>query len=357
MKIYVDKNNLESFVVGGAILGGGGGGWPEEGKILADEAIKRGFKEIWPIELLDSASLLLTVSAVGAPSVGHSQLQPEDYARAVELFLEKSRVKISGLISSEIGAMAIVNGWIQSALLGIPVIDAPADGRAHPLGLMGSMGLHKSKNYVSLQAAVSRNQQGKRIEQFFIGPLEETARAVRSMAAELGNLVAVARNPVEAGYVKLKGAPGAIYQAFYLGEIFLKANLKPEKKIRSLLDYFGCGQFILGKIIKLSLHQKKGFDLGLVEIISKGEKYELTFWNEYMTLEKNGQRLATFPDLIMTFDATTASPLISAALKESQEIYLIAVPSQKLILGDGVKDPELLQKAEQAIGKRMINKD
>jgi len=46
-------------------------------------------------------------------------------------------LSISGLISSEVGALGVVNGWVQSAALQIPVIDAPANGRAHPLGLMG----------------------------------------------------------------------------------------------------------------------------------------------------------------------------------------------------------------------------
>ncbi len=36
--------------------------------------------------------------------------------------------------------------------------------------------------------------------------------------------------------------------------------------------------------------------------------FEMTFWNEYMTLEKDGERYATFPDLIMTLDAKTARP-------------------------------------------------
>ena len=357
MSLIIDKTAVESALIGGAILGGGGGGWIKEGEKMASLALEKGFSEILSLAFLDPSSLLLTVSAVGAPSAGHSHLLPEDYVRAVELFLEKSQAEISGLISSEIGAMAIVNGWIQSASLGIPVVDAPADGRAHPLGLMGSMGLHKIKDYISQQAVVGRTREGKLIETFLVGSIEETARTTRELAAELSGLVAVARHPVEAGYVKDHGAPGAIRQAISLGKIFKEkrqAGLEKQKLMESIVDFFGEGSFLTGKVKKYSLYQKGGFDLGLIQIESSSGEYELTFWNEYMTLEKGSERLATFPDLIMTFETETARPLISAALKEGLEIIILSIPAQRLLLGAGVKDPLLLKRIETTIDREIL---
>jgi DUF917 family protein len=357
MNLIIDKILAESALIGGAILGGGGGGWIEEGEKMASLALEKGFSEILSLDLLDPSSLLLTVSAVGAPSSGHSHLLPEDYLRAVELFLEKSQDKISGLISSEIGGLAIVNGWVQSAFLGIPVVDAPADGRAHPLGLMGSMGLHKFKDYISQQAVVGRTSEGKLVETFLIGSIEETSRTTRELAAELSGLVAVARHPVEAGYVRDHGAPGAIRQAISLGKLYREmhqAGLDSRKIVASILDFLGEGSFFTGKVKKYFLCQKKGFDLGLIQIDSSSGEYELTFWNEYMTLEKRSERLATFPDLIMTFEAETARPLISAAVKEGMEIIILSVPAQRLILGAGVKDPVLLKKIEATIDREIL---
>ncbi len=355
MKITINETMIEAMVMGGAILGGGGGGWIEEGKKLAEEAIKIGFREILSLELIDPSSLLLTVSAVGAPSAGANHLLPENYARAVEIFLENSQAKIIGLISSEIGAMAIVNGWVQSALLGIPVVDAPANGRAHPLGLMGSMGLHKIEPYISQQAAVGRDKKGRTIEKFFIGPIEETARAVRKMAAKLGSPVAVARNPVEAGYVKLKGASGAIRQALSLGNILIKEKgLSTEKKMEIIICYFQAGDFLFGRVEKFNLQQQGDFDIGKMIIKTDDLHGELFFWNEYITWDINGQRVATFPDLIMTFEAETGLPLISAAIKEGMEIFILSIPASKLILGAGVKDLLLLKKIEKVTGQEII---
>lgn len=41
-----------------------------------------------------------------------------------------------------------------SAMAGIPVVDAPCNGRAHPLALIGSLGLHRFPKHRTWTAAV-----------------------------------------------------------------------------------------------------------------------------------------------------------------------------------------------------------
>jgi hypothetical protein len=420
LKVY--KGTIEAAVLGGAVLGGGGGGWIEEGRELARIAVDQGFREVLAIEDVPEDALLLTVSAVGAPSAGSAVLKPEDYVRSVKFFQEKTGMKIGGLISSEIGALGIVNGWVQSAFLNIPVIDAPCNGRAHPLGLMGSMALHRDREYVSFQTAVGGdNSKGNRIEAFFSGSLQEASKLVREASVKAGGLVAVARNPVPACYVKKNGAPGAIRMALGLGKILLEkskiqernkiqdnekvqesertqesektpeykkmlASRKipgsekmlesnkilegkimpeaekisqskkygPDEAMNELVEHLGGDFLIKARVEKLSLRTEGGLDVGQM-LLSEGKgHYGLTFWNEYMTLEADKRRIATFPDLIVTFDCETALPLISAQIKENCEVFVITVPSEKLILGAGVCDPALLKTVESAIGKEVL---
>ena len=78
-----------------------------------------------------------------------------------------------------------------------------------------------------------------------------------------------------------------------------------------------------------------------------------------MTLEAvgpagGGRRLATFPDLMATFDLTTGMALSSALLQRGQEIAVVTVPRQKLILGAGMRDPELLKPVEETVGKEVL---
>ena len=355
-KLKVDKGTIEAALLGGAVLGGGGGGWIEEARELARIAVKRGFREILSIEDVPEDALLLTVSAVGAPSAGSASLKPDDYVRAVELFLERTGIKVGGLISSEIGSLGIVNGWVQAAFLNIPVVDAPCNGRAHPLGLMGSMGLHRDKEYVSFQTAVGGEEaKGNRVEAFFKGSLAEASKSVREASIKAGGTVAVARNPVPAHYVKKNGAPGAIQMALKLGKIMIEAEKNRSAEfIGAIVKHLGGNFQIRARVEELSLRQERGLDIGKLLLRGPKKNYELTFWNEYMTLEADARRIATFPDLIMTFDSKTASPLISAEIKENYEVFVIAVPSDRLILGAGMRDPGLLETVENAIGKEIL---
>jgi DUF917 family protein len=352
--LKVRPEDLEAFIQGGAILGGGGGGWIEEGRKLGRLSVERGFLGLAISSFFPDDALLLTVSAVGAPSARSGLVGPEDYVRAVELLIEKTRLEISGLISSEVGALGVVNGWVQSATLGIPAVDAPCNGRAHPLGLMGSMGLERKKRFISHQAVTAgRGKRGKCFEAFFSGPLEEVSAAVLEAAIAAGGMVAVARNPVPRSYVEKNGAPGALRMAFQLGRLFLREG-PPEQRIKRVIHSLGGGYLISAKVKKRKLEREGGLDVGRVELASGSGRLELVFWNEYMTLEDQGKRLATFPDLIMTFEAETAFPLVSAQLKKGQDVLLMAVPSKFLRLGTGVKEKRLLSRIERAVGKKIL---
>lgn len=349
--IQVSPDNLEALVLGGAILGGGGGGWLDEARTLGRLALEKGFSTILPLSSIPRDALLVTVSVVGAPSRGRGLVGPDDYTRAAELLIEKTGLPISGLISSEVGALGVVNGWVQSAALGLPVIDAPANGRAHPLGLMGSMGLHRKSGYLSHQAIVARTEKGTKREEIFIsGGIEEVSEAVLAKAAALESMVAVARNPVPASFVFRNGAPGALKMALRLGSVFLDEE-RPEKRIRSVVDFFREGRVFEGRVERKNLRVEEGLDIGRVEVASGRNRLVLTFWNEFMTLEDSEKRLAMFPDLLMTFDAETALPLASAELEAGSEISLIAVPRKCLLLGAGVRDRRLLCRLEEVVAK------
>ncbi|WP_261372579.1 S-methyl thiohydantoin desulfurase domain-containing protein, partial [Haloferax volcanii] len=59
---------------------------------------------------------------------------------------------VGALMTNEMGGFATVNGLLQSAVTGLPLVDAACNGRAHPTGPMGSIGL--SQDAESVQAAV-----------------------------------------------------------------------------------------------------------------------------------------------------------------------------------------------------------
>jgi len=352
-RLVLTHDMIEAAVVGGALLGGGGGGSMEEGRKMATLALDLAPVELVDIEDLNKESTLINVAAVGAPSAKTAYAEPVHYIKAVELLQKVADIKISGIISNELGGLAAVNGWLQAAMLGIPVVDAPCNGRAHPTGIMGTMGLHKNGNYKSIQAAIGGSvEKGTSVEIVAMGKMEKAASLIRSAAVQAGGLVSVARNPISLGYVKENAALGAIKQTISLGQSILSAKNKGAIAMAEEACKFLQGEIVhVGEIREIFLECKEGFDVGKVEM---GNDYEITFWNEYMTLEKSGDRIATFPDLIMTIDAETGFPVTSAEISKGQKIVLIAVDKKNLKLGAGMRASELFEACEKAVGKSII---
>jgi len=349
--IAVDREAVQAAAYGGALLGGGGGGSINEGLQLGQLAIEVGRPCLVDLDELGDEAILVTVSAVGAPAAKDQYLEPVHYVQALQLLIEHLDEPIAGLITNENGGLATLNGWFQSAVTGIPVVDAPCNGRAHPTGAMGSMGLDEVDGYVSRQAAVGGDPSAHRgVRLYTEGSLGSVARLVRQAAVEAGGLVAAARNPVTVAYAREKAAPGALRQAIEIGRTLLAAG-SPLEATQAACDLLGGKVICQASVQRVTIQTKGGFDVGQIDLQGG---YELTFWNEYMTLERKGQRLATFPDLIATLSADEIRPLTSAEIKDGQEILLIRVPKEQLRLGAGMRRPELFRIAEKAVNKEMV---
>lgn len=351
-RIILTKEHVEAAVLGGAVLGGGGGGAMERGRELGHLAVRIGRPVLVGAEECADDSILVTCSGVGAPAAKDAFVSPRAYWRTVELLQMHSKSQIGGLITNECGGNAVVNGWLQAALLDLPIVDLPCNGRAHPTGVMGSMGLHKIRSFVSIQAFAGGNPENNTyVEGCLTGGLAETSALVRQVAVQAKGLVGVARNPVPASYAKTYGAPGAVLMAINLGMAMLQTkDLGSEKLVSSVVEYLKGEVVVRGVVQKLELETTGGFDVGCVEI----DGCALTFWNEYMTLEKaDGERINTFPDLIMTMDGKTGMPVTSAEIQKGQSVYVIAVPKKRLLLGEGMRCTELLLDVEHVIGKEI----
>lgn len=350
--MILNEEILKYALVGGTILGGGGGGSREEGLLLGMEALKYGNPELMPLDVLKDDDIVVTVSAVGAPAAKDKYITGDDYVRTIELLNDISGKNIAGIITNENGGIATINGWLQSAKLGIPLIDAPCNGRAHPTGVMGSIGLHNLENYVTYQTAAGGNRENGMYTEIMIkGSIDNAARLVRQAAVGAGGLVAVARNPVDVKYLKKNAAIGGIHHAIELGKTFYEGlEESTEKAVKNILEVLDGVVLTEGTIRRFNLSTSGGFDVGSLWV----NEYEFTFWNEYMTAEADGKRIATFPDLIMTFDKKTGFPVTSAEIKNGQEIIVIKADKSNLKLGSGMKDKKLFEDVEKILNKEII---
>ncbi|MGI6147519.1 MAG: DUF917 family protein [Firmicutes bacterium] len=355
----LDSDALRCAVIGGSFYGGGGGGAPAKGMEAGEAALLVGDVILVDIDDVPDDAVLLTMSAVGAPAAKDAYVKPYHYLKAVELLMERYDGKLYGFITNECGGAATVNGWIQAAAFGLPVVDAPCNGRAHPTGVMGSMGLHSVPGYVSLQTGVGGDpERGTYLETVARGSIEKASAMIRQAAVQAGGLVAVARNPVTASFVRQNGAPGAIGKCIEVGRAILEAPDGEGAGAEAAAKAAGGRVAARGMVSRVDLTTTGGFDVGSVAVVGECGTFEMVFWNEYMTLEQvkpaGVKRLATFPDLIATVDAVTGHPVSSAEIREGQNVCVVVVDRGNLSLGAGVKDPALYVQVEQVTGKEII---
>lgn len=345
---------LEPLVIGGSILGGGGGGHISEGLRIGKLAFEVGRPSVIALEDLSEKDTIVTVSAVGAPAAKDQFVYPMDYVECIQT-LEQVTGPISAMITNENGGLATINGLFQSAVTGIPIVDAACNGRAHPTGVMGAMQLNNDKGYISHQTATG-GEPGTdfRITETVKGSLNTCSHMIREASIQAGGLVAVARNPVKYPYLKAHGAINAISQAYDVGMAHSKGNT-PEEKMNNVADLLK-GEIILEGVVELlEFKTINGFDLGKVTVTGSDGSMEFTIWNEYMTCEDSkGNRIATFPDLLMTFDSNTGNPLTSAEIKKGQRISLLYASNEQLILGSGMYMKSNYDVVEKVIGKDIV---
>jgi uncharacterized protein len=111
------------------------------------------------------------------------------------------------------------------------------------------------------------------------------------------------------------------------------------------------GEFLAeGEVAGYTIRTTGGYDVGRLAV----REVSLTFWNEYMSADREGGRLATFPDLIATLDAETGTPVTTAEISTGRRVIILAVPKERLLLGAGVRRAEALEPVEEVLDIEMV---
>ncbi|MBO1265142.1 DUF917 family protein [Proteiniclasticum sp. SCR006] len=345
----LNKENIEALALGGLILGAGGGGSSEMGKATGLESLTYGEPIMMKASELNEDDIVVTISGVGSPASTQAYVENEYYNRILEELTKELGKRPAALIPSEMGGASSFGPFIASAINGIPILDAACNGRAHPLGTMGSMGLHEKRGYQTIQVAMGGDPTKDRfIRMTASGSVGNTASLVLSAAIRAGGLVAVARNPVPASYVKEHAAIGCYSQSLSIGKAFLSGRT-PDEKIGKVLEVLNGRIIRAGKILGYTLETRSGLDVGWFTMEGETE-LKVWFWNEYMAIEEDGKRIHTFPDFMMTFEKEEGTPLTTANIRDGIEVVLVAADRKNLLLGAGMHEASGYRAVEEALG-------
>lgn len=347
--MIINSKDVQKIAMGSQILGGGGGGNVQEGLDAAAKALQMGKVEILPAsDISNRDGVVLTISGVGSPASETAFYADDVYEKILHFMQTQLDQNIIGFIPCEMGGSSSFEPFIPAALLNLPIINSACDGRAHPFGIMGSLGLEKKGNYTIQAGAGGRKEDDTYIEILTMGSVESTSDLIRNTASNAGGAIAVARNPIPLSWLEDAGATGAYDLACQLGEAYLSGSTPMEslQKISPLVD----GSILCcGAVNNYTLQTENALDHGHFTVSAEGSTYKMYFFNEYMALEKDGHRLHTFPDLLITVDAGDGSVLSTAEIRDEQEVIVFAAPKEKMILGKGLRYRGTYQRIEDIL--------
>ena len=346
---FLDERRLRELVYGGAVLGAGGGGSIEAGLAAGSEALALGSPRLAGIDELAPTTLIATLSIVGSMG-GMSGAQPRpQHGLALRQLARLEKKHIGAVIASEVGPQAVTYGWRESAIAGIPIVDAPCNGRAHPLGVMGSLGLNRNPSHVAGVVAIGGKAASNYVHLSLRTSATKAGKMIRDTAASSRIPLAVARNLLPASYVRNHAAIGGLKYAAQVGAIVLREMKHGLDRLLQRLARFMGGRILFaGRVNSVSLTESHGFTLGHIRLQDRrGYECGVGVCNEYLVLRKERKILATFPDLITIFDFESSLPLASPQVKPGMRVTVLGVPRSRLKLGSTMKDRSLLLPIER----------
>ena len=347
-------------VLGGGVLACGGGGWLHHGELMGATATTLNRPVLADVDELPADTWVATVSAIGAPAAPTWEIRPVDYVHALQRLVEVADVPITAVMTAQNGYSTSVNGWIQSSVLGVTVLDAAGDVRAHPTGKLGALGLTTRPGYVATQVVSGGNRElAGHLEVVVRGTSATADDVLRDVSVRAGGFIASARNPVELSWVREHAAIGAITVALDLGAAMAAAQAKRGRAKQGAAVVDAVLGTLRGRVLArgplqhaVPLVTRGGWDHGTLQV---GD-VTVPYLNEFMTADSAGERLATYPDTIAILAADTGLPL---AVKDSQaatgrEVVVVAVDATALPLSSSAVDPVGLAEVEQIMGLELV---
>ena len=277
--------------------------------------------------------MIITQTAIGAPAgTTDWQMLGKDYIRAVELLLEKHPhpEKIKGILTPQNGKSSSTNGWLSASALGLAVVDATGDIRAHPTGKMGNMGVANDTTYGKLFKLCQVDV----VKQVAIlsYPCKErqlTLRKFFRIASDLsGGFIAAARHPLTVSYIKQNAVIGGLSKAIELGYCILEHQSEDGSSIIDAIVKHTHGEILAkGKVIAKDMtYTDEAFDVGKVKIKTESDNVTLHVQNEFMAVDSQALgRVATYPDVITLFRAKDAKALSTDEISIDEEVVVFKI--------------------------------
>ncbi|MEU8282087.1 DUF917 domain-containing protein [Micrococcus luteus] len=338
MSWQLHAHDLPDLARGAALLGTGGGGDPHIGRLLVEQVLNgRSIEILDPDELADDLFVIPTAQ-MGAPTVMLEKIpagtEPTQALRTLEEHLGRTA---QATMPIECGGINSMIPLLVGAETGLPVVDADGMGRAFPelhMETFAVYGVHGSPLALA----------GERGERVIVDTGEDDRQMesfARAVTIRLGGVAYIAEYAMTGADVRRTAVPRTISMALSLGRAIRLAreeHRSPFEAIAATLastEYTHVRELFAGKVTDVERRTSGGFARGRATIGSadprQDEELEVVFQNENLVARKDGQALATVPDLICVVEEDTAEPITTEGLHYGQRVRVLGISTPSLM--------------------------
>jgi DUF917 family protein len=331
----VGTDEIADVALGATVLGTGGGGDPHVGELVARQAIEEhGPVEMIPPEALDEDALVIPTAQMGAPTVAVEKVpNGDELLTSFRRLEEELGQKAQATMPIECGGINSTFPFAVAAKTGLPLVDADGMGRAFP-ELQ-----HETFNIYGVDGtpAVVSDERGNSclIETDDNESLEWLARGI---TVRMGGVGYVCDYPMSGTEVQETAIPGTMTLAREIGRAVRETDGDVVAAIREVTgdSIYGAARTLFeGKVVDVERRNERGFAVGTADIEGlgpdEGSTLKIEFQNENLCAVRDGEYVATVPDLITVLDRETGDPIPTERLRYGARVRVVGIPTPPIM--------------------------
>jgi DUF917 family protein len=271
---------------------------------------------------------LVALATLSTSAAVEPMYRPLHHKRAIELLATNTGAEFAGVVNCGSGAENTMMGWAQSALLGIPLIDAVVDPALHPSSVLGLAELQSEAGaHISLSAVGYQGQGEACLDLYVRGASRVLLHMLQQDRGRSWGALVLACGPFSKQWLREQGRLGLLSHTISIGEAILQTEGSNGSLVAGAIGRRSGGQLIASGSITDIVWQGTGArEYGSIYIRDKQNRdLELVFLDRYVALDLAGRRAATFPDLLVTL-GIKGTPLSGRELSKGQEVHVLMVP-------------------------------
>jgi DUF917 family protein len=323
----ITEEEIDDIARGAAVLGTGGGGSPRVGSLLAREAIRKH----GPVTLIETSdvpddALVAPAAGIGAPTVLVEKLPAgTELINAFEALQHYIGRPITHVICAEVGGANSMRPIVVAARMRLPLVDADLMGRAFPevqMCLPTIAGL-------SATPLALADEKGNTVV-FDTVDNYTTERLARVVTNELGGTASCAVFPLAGRDLEQATVKGTLTLSQELGRLIRESRASHGDPIAAITGHLRGAHLLTGKVVDVTRRTVGGFSRADARIQGldgdTGSELTLQAQNEHLIAHRDGEVVATVPDLIIVLETDSGEPITTEDLAYGLRVTVIAAP-------------------------------